>query len=499
MDQNNIIILPTLHQPEAWEAPILFDDWETPEIQAQWLPGIFGEWAAALALATETPQALSVMTILGVLSAVLMQQVVISPKASWFEPINIYTLIALPPANHKSIVLKYCTQPLLAWEKAQEARLGAEIKRARSERKTQEKLIERLRLEAAKQKNSVEQRRLIEQITELEAALPVPSVLPVLFVNDVTPESLAIIVHEQGGRLGLFSDEGGLLETLAGLYSQGAANIDILLKGIDGGEMRIQRKDRRFSLKPYLTVVMMVQPTVVQQLAEKKAYRGNGALERFLYVMPQSKLGYRTHSTPPVPEQIQQAYEKRIQFLLQTFLPVEQNLIKKPTVLTLSDSAQSAWRAYQAKLEIQLRPGEKFEYYAGWAGKMSGFALRIAGLLHIAEYDTAAVNLTEATMQNALKIANALGDHALAAFGMMGVDQSYNDAKTVFRWINTLSQATFTRSDLTYAWRHKKWGSTRLAKALNILQERNLISRPVKVPTRKPTQIYYIHPNLVRT
>lgn len=499
MEQDSIIAFPTLAQSEAWEAPILFDDWETPEIQAQWLPGVFGEWAAALALATETPQALSVMTILGVLSAVLMQRVVISPKPGWFEPINIYTLIALPPANHKSIVLKYCTHPLLTWEKEQEARLSGEIRRLRSERKTQEKLIERLRTEAVKEKNYLEQRKLIEQITELESALTAPPVLPVLFVNDATPESLAMMVHEQGGRLGLFSDEGGLLETLAGLYSQGAANIDILLKGIDGGEMRVRRKDREFSLKPYLTVVVMVQPAIVQQLAEKKAYRGNGTLERFLYVMPHSKLGYRTHSTPPIPEKLQQVYEQRIQFLLQSFLPADQNGVNKPAILTLSVAALAAWRAYQAELEIQLRPGEKFEYYPGWAGKMPGFALRIAGLLHVAEYDTTACVLSETTMLNALAIAKALGDHALAAFGMMGADQSYNDAKIIFRWINTLAQPTFTQSELTYAWRHRKWGSTRLTKALNVLQERHLISQPVKVPTRKPTHVYYIHPHLVRT
>ena len=43
-------------------------------------PGIFGEFAAALSLATETPEALSVMTVLGVLSAALMQRVVFLRK-----------------------------------------------------------------------------------------------------------------------------------------------------------------------------------------------------------------------------------------------------------------------------------------------------------------------------------------------------------------------------------------------------------------------------------
>ena len=89
------------------------------------------------------------------------------------------------------------------------------------------------------------------------------------------------------------------LETLAGLYSHGSANIDILLKGIDGGEVRVHRKDRSAILNPYLTVVLTVQPVVMQNMAGKRAYLGKGVLERFLYVLPQSQLGYRTHNTPP--------------------------------------------------------------------------------------------------------------------------------------------------------------------------------------------------------
>ena len=37
--ENNIISFPSLREPEAWDTPILFDEAETPEISAQWLPG----------------------------------------------------------------------------------------------------------------------------------------------------------------------------------------------------------------------------------------------------------------------------------------------------------------------------------------------------------------------------------------------------------------------------------------------------------------------------
>ncbi len=32
MTTHNIISFPSLRQPEAWDPPILFDEWETPEI-----------------------------------------------------------------------------------------------------------------------------------------------------------------------------------------------------------------------------------------------------------------------------------------------------------------------------------------------------------------------------------------------------------------------------------------------------------------------------------
>jgi hypothetical protein len=139
--------------------------------------------------------------------------------------------------------------------------LERDINRQRSERKTQEKIIEGLRIKVAKARDSIEQQHLISEITQKEADLIEIPVLPLLFTNDATPESLTTLVNEQGGRLAIFSDEGGILETLAGLYSNGAANIDILLKGIDGGEVRVRRKDRSITLNPYLTIVLAVQPT----------------------------------------------------------------------------------------------------------------------------------------------------------------------------------------------------------------------------------------------
>ncbi len=486
-----IIELPNLEHIDAWDPPLLFQTTETPEISAQYLPAIFGEFAAQLSQATETPEALSVMMVLSVLATVFAKKVWVCPKANWHEPVNIYTVIALPPANHKSLVLNVCISPLIAWEKMQAAKLAADIKRLESERKTQEKIIEAMRHKAAKLIEPHEQQAFMKMIADKEAALAELPIIPVLFTNDATPESLTGLIHQQGGRLAIFSDEGGILETLSGLYSQGMANVDILLKGIDGGEVRVHRKDRSLILNPYLTIALVVQPAIIEKMGKKSVFLGNGSLERFLYVLPKSKLGYRSHNQPPVSAAMQAAYHAKITQLLNQFLPAE----KPIQLLQLSAEAQQLWQAFQGQIEIQLRPGGRLSSCQGWGGKISGFALRIAGVLHTAAYESQSLSIHETTMKNALEIAQALTEHALAAFGLMGADPAQADAQAIFDWIKNHQKRFFTRSEILLAMRNKKFSKAEyLLKALHVLQERNLISGPVKLPTRKPTTRYYVNP-----
>ncbi len=393
-------------------------------------------------------------------------------------------------------MLNCCIKPLVEWEKEQALRMENTIKRLWSERKTQEKIIDVLRVKAGKSKNPIDELELTKEITQKEFNLIDVPVLPILFANDATPESLTNLMHEQNGRLAIFSDEGGILETLAGLYSNGSANIDILLKGINGGDVRVKRKDRSFMLNPFLTIVLAVQNSIIQNMGEKRAYLGNGCLERFLYVLPKSKLGYRTHNTAPLSAAITQAYHAKIKSLLNTLSCSEKN--EEPRILTLSDGAMRLWKDFQADIEKQLRTDGRLSICQGWAGKISGFTLRIAALLHVAEI-TGIHHLVipDTAMRNAVEIATSLTTHALAAFNLIGVDQTIEDAKSVNQWIKSRGISSFTQTEIVLAMRNKKMSKPeQLQKALMILHERNIVSAPVKLPTRKPTTLYYVNPQL---
>jgi len=487
--------LPPLTDHEAWDDPILFNAIEAPEIPAAILPEPFSSFAAALANETETSESLSVMTILGVLSAVCSKRFTVNPKDGWAESINIYTLIALPPANNKSLVLKRCTQPLITWEQELCSAMEYEIKYSQSKRKTEEKVIESMRKKAATIKDPTEQREMIEEISQQEAMLTAVPILPQIFANDSTPEALVTSLHEQGGRFALFSDEGGIMETLAGLYNNGHSNIDVLLKGIDGGDLRVRRKDRSINLNPYLTIVLAVQPAIIQSISSKSAYLGNGALERFLYVIPKSKLGYRQHNKPSIPLHLQESYNDKITALLSTT-----QKLTHPLPLKLTPTALNAWREFQGNVEIELRPNGKLVNCQGWGGKISGFTLRLAGLLHIGQYGIENDTIDFDVMDKAVFLGELLIYHAMAAYGIMGIDQAVQNAKEILQWITTNKINSFTKSDILLAMRSKRWGNAeQINKALHRLIEHNIISEPATLPTKKPTIAYYINPKILET
>jgi replicative DNA helicase len=483
----------SVNAKRCWEMPLLFDDIETPDIPVTLLPPPFQAFAAALADATETASALVVMVIVGVLSVAANKKFRVSPKPGWEEPVNIYTLIGLPPANNKSLVLKQCIQPLIEWEQAQTELQAEDIKRQQSEWKTQMQLIESLRKKVGRQKDKMARQCLMDEITALETQLTEPAVLPNLFANNVTPEALARLTFQQGGHFAVISDEGGAIETLSGLYSHGQANVDILLKGIDGGDFRISRKDYAFTLNPLLTLLLVIQPAVMQKMAMKYAFCDNGLLERFLYVLPKSNLGYRTHNAPAVSPALQAAFNQQVKNLLNLPLP------KQTTpLLTLSPTAFTCWHDFQASIEMQLRPNGDLAVCQGWGGKLAGFTLRIAALLHIAEYRDERFIISDKTMQAAVTLAGLLKAHAIAAYSMMGGEQSTEDAKEIFKWIQAQAKPTFTQSDLRYALRNRNINQgDRIAKATAILLARHIIQAE-RLPTQKPTTLFHVHPQLIK-
>ncbi len=119
-------------------------------------------------------------------------------------------------------------------------------------------------------------------------------------------------------------------------------------------------------------------------------------------------------------------------------------------------------------MESELRPEGLLGSYPGWGGKLAGFALRLAGLLHVAEYGLVKQDIHVVKMQNALRLIEVLRLHALTVFQWMCRDSASDDAQIVWQWIQSRGQGSFTQAEIRFALRNKKQGqSERLMKAIS--------------------------------
>ena len=139
-----------------------------------------------------------------------------------------------------------------------------------------------------------------DAVAKAQAAeeIEVPSV-PRLFGDDITRAALGQQLAEQHGRLAIISAEGGVFDQIASRQS-GQMQIDYYLKGHCGDPIRIDRKKQpplRIP-RPALTVGVMLQPDLLRAIGQPRQFRGRGLLARFLYALPESRVGRRRRGDP---------------------------------------------------------------------------------------------------------------------------------------------------------------------------------------------------------
>src|SRR5579884_2809324 len=374
-------------EPVAWEPPAPIERYPRPDFPAACLPPVLRAFVTALATATQTPAALAALICLAVVAAAAAKRVAVKVRAGWVEPVNIMTVPALPPGNRKSAVYREATEPLVAHEAHERERLAIEIAQKQTEYRILEKRLERAQREASNGEGieATKARADALEYAKQLAAFEVPAI-PRLLVDDVSPERLATLLAEHGGRMGVFSAEGGLFETIAGRYANGVPSLDVFLKGHAGDDLRVDRVGRppEFVTAPALTVALAVQPDVIFGLARKPGFRGRGLLARLWVALLVSTVGRRAINPPPVPDDVREDYAGLVTGILRLVPLAEQDGSPKPRLLELSYAAAARFVAFEEALEPRLGENGDLAAIADWAAKLPGAVARLAGLLHVA-------------------------------------------------------------------------------------------------------------------
>ncbi|MFF1466838.1 YfjI family protein [Streptomyces mirabilis] len=435
--------LPTLEQspgeddtapgvPDVWEDPVpLTGRRERPPFPARVFPAWLGEFVAAVAEETQTPVDLAGSIALAVLATAAGGRSVVHVRGNWREPTNLYTVVALPPGNRKSAVFTLLTDPLFEAEKQLKAAMKPVIVEAEVTARLAKEAADKAAAKAASAEADKRDQAVATAVGLAQTAdtLAVPAE-PVLLADDSTPETVTSLMAEQGGRLSVMSDEGGIFDIIAGRYSSGAPNMEVFLKGHAGGRLRVTRQTRREYIDaPALTMGLAVQPEVLQAIGQIKGAKGRGLLGRFLYSLPVSTVGDRKVITDPVPEQTAATYTANV-----IDLTLKLAGWTDPALIQLSPEADTALIRYQERVEPQLKArGGKLGHITDWAAKLAGAVARMAALLHLAEHggNGYAHPVTETTLSAAIELGEYYTAHALAVFDAMGADPVLGRARSV--------------------------------------------------------------------
>lgn len=492
--------------PEDWPELVPLDAPNLPRLDLGHLPGWAGDYARAIAADTETPPELAAGMILVACAAAAARRLRVMVKPGYFEPCNLWAVVALPPGNRKSAVQAAATAPLVAWERDQAAIVEPEIKRVTSERKTLEVRAKEKRNKAAKEKDNGKAAELAREAADIEAELPDIPMQPQIWTSDATPERLGALLAEHGECMAWLSSEGGVFDLLQGRYSNGIPNLDLVLKAHSGDAERVDRGSRPpvFLKAPRLSIGLSPQPDVLRGLAAKPGFRGRGLLGRFLYLLPPSPLGFRRLESSPVPQYIRDAYAAGLRAMLDWQPATDEHGEECLHSLRLSDEAYAELHAFAQAIELQMQPGRELEHFTDWAGKAPGAAARLAGILHSIQHahdKPWETPITVETMIAALEIMAVITRHSLAALDMMGADSTIAAARLVWNWIERGRLHRLTVRQAFLALRGTFPRVAMLRDTLEALEERGYLEvteSPRDGPGRPHSPIVRVRPEIAR-
>ena len=285
----------------------------------------------------------------------------VSPYSDEYtEPVNLWTNTASEPGTRKTAVKNAFIVPLIEWEQGKSDELKLMIRETAHTREINQKRIDQLKAKASKVDTDRDEREgCLQDILRIENETPEEIIPPRLWTDDVTAERLQNLMADHKETMALLSDEGGIFEVMAGLYSNGRANINVFFQSHAGAPVRVDRQGRTVTLsKPALTFGLMVQPDIISDLVSgnKARFRGNGTLARFLYCLPKSTVGQRDVTRhEKIPDAVKVAYITGIKKLLDIPSVFNEQGNERARILSLGAGAKEAMVEIQPVYRKQAR------------------------------------------------------------------------------------------------------------------------------------------------
>lgn len=465
------------------------------------LPDEIKLYVNAVSESLQVPPDMIASFVFSTLSLCIQGKYMIEVKPDWMETLNLYVLVVARPSERKSPALREVIRPIFDYTKKENERRQPEIAEYELKKRIlsgkMKDIQDKLSKPGSKAKYTFQD--ALDCQSELDKLEEVKKLQMVL--DDVTPEALAKIMKENNERIGIISAEGGIFGIMAGRYSNNT-NIDLFLKGYSGEYYSSARVGSGgIELEhPLITVALAVQPQVIADIMDNKDFRGRGLLARFLYSIPNTRVGSRKYRSNPIDPVIKEDYDKLVKELLD--IPDLTGFCDR--IIKLSPEADKLSEQYNQWIEGQLN-GE-LEEIEDWAGKLHGNTMRIAGILHVVKHkcDSVRIPLEETTVKSAIAIGKYYLEHSRNAFDIMGLsdspeikDAKYIISRLVTNDLNDKNDFITKREALRLCQRFK--AADEMEPGLQVLVEHGYIAIVKESAGRgRPSEKIYINPEYLK-
>lgn len=473
----------------VWEEPIpLLEAIKRPKLESEYLPDPLRNMVEQVAYVTQTPIDMAVLLCLSVLATCVQKKFKVTPGGEWLEHLCIWILIGAESGTRKSAVFDLLCEPIKEWEKQEAIRTRSERIRQEIRRDAIQARLKILKLKSSKMETDEARESILMEMQTLAENMPDEPILPELSGGDTNAEGLQKELVTHGGRWSILTEEGGIFQVIAGLYTKGQMNLDTFLQAHSGSDIKVSRAGRKVSIaNPALTFGIMVQPHIVRDFGSNQAFRQTGFLARFLYAQPESNVGKRKVLRSRIPKSIKNDYATILTNLLN--IPLE----SEPKVLTLSDEALSHFDDFSQMIEDECGEGKRLEDVKDWGSKLAGAALRIAALFHLVNCSHGNnLVISAVTMERALNFCELLIPHALYSFSTMAKDPVILAAKHLLTWIVRQGKNSIRMSDMQRTPFFREQKQETLNDAVNVLLHRRILKGPFAKKTRGRKSVYFL-------
>ena len=323
------------------------------------------------------------------------------------EHLCLYVGIVADPSERKSPVYRaVINRPFYKWADSAKDRYNADMSEYKANSALIKKQIDALEKSAKGDITADKRDELASLYAQLDA-LKAPA-SPYFIFDDTTPEALVRGLAATEGSGGIFSEEGDVLEIMAGRYSdKGSANIGVFLKAYNGENFRSTRvTSGEIQLdRPLLSVCLMLQPELYSRIIGDKTLQGRGCIARFLFARPEKATGRRDaiNLTPP-DDTGREAYDDMIYSFLETEAVSDGSMRVLKFCDEIKGNKESLMGKYLQAIENSMNEGGAMSDESAYAGKAGGTLMRIAGILHLVWGYDERTPISEETAQRAIAV-----------------------------------------------------------------------------------------------